>query len=88
MSNPIDLNNFEQLIEKKAYELYIKRGFKMGHDWADWFEAEKSVEEEISNIDKDCIRSESFYITSHQSSACPSDIDTKEIMINSFVRDF
>ena len=28
-------------IQKKAYELYEKRGATHGDDWADWFEAEK-----------------------------------------------
>ncbi len=30
-------------IQKKAYELYEKRGATHGNDWADWFEAEKIV---------------------------------------------
>lgn len=30
-------------IEKKAYELYEYRGCAHGHDWEDWFEAERIV---------------------------------------------
>lgn len=30
------------LIEKKAYELYEKRGRQHGLDWEDWLEAEKT----------------------------------------------
>lgn len=35
--------NVRQRIEKKAYELYEKRGGNHGGDWNDWFEAEKMV---------------------------------------------
>jgi len=31
------------MIEKKAFELYEKRGFSHGDDQADWYRAEKSV---------------------------------------------
>ena len=37
-------NNFTQRVEKKAYELFAKRGFNNGHDWEDWFEAQREVE--------------------------------------------
>lgn len=30
-------------VEKKAYELYEKRGCGHGHDQEDWFEAERLV---------------------------------------------
>ena len=30
-------------VAKKAYELYVKRGCKAGHDKEDWYEAEKLV---------------------------------------------
>ncbi|MDD5006167.1 MAG: DUF2934 domain-containing protein [Candidatus Omnitrophica bacterium] len=30
-------------IQKKAYELYVKRGYSHGNDWSDWFEAERLV---------------------------------------------
>lgn len=31
------------LIEKTAYELYARRGYIHGRDWADWLEAERIV---------------------------------------------
>ncbi|MFH1338916.1 MAG: DUF2934 domain-containing protein [Planctomycetota bacterium] len=34
-------------IRKKAYELFGNRGRLPGNDLADWFEAERAVEEEI-----------------------------------------
>lgn len=30
-------------IQKKAYEIYEKRGFNSGNDWNDWLEAEKII---------------------------------------------
>lgn len=44
---PADPDIFAQLVEKKAYELYQKRGCQDGHDCDDWFEAEKIVESEM-----------------------------------------
>ncbi len=35
--------NIQELIQKKAYELYKQRGFSHGSDWADWLEAERLV---------------------------------------------
>jgi len=65
---------FERRVEKRAYELFEKRGFESGHDWDDWFEAEKAVEAEMNIVDRDCIRSENFYKASHRSSPAPSGI--------------
>lgn len=31
------------LIQKTAYELYARRGYIHGRDWADWLEAERVV---------------------------------------------
>ena len=31
-------------IAKKAFELFVKRGYAPGHDMEDWFEAEKLVQ--------------------------------------------
>jgi len=31
------------LIQKTAYELYARRGYIHGRDWADWLEAERIV---------------------------------------------
>lgn len=42
-----DANVFGQRVEKKAYELYEGRGCQPGHDWDDWFAAEKIVEADM-----------------------------------------
>lgn len=42
-----DANIYAQRVEKKAYELYEKGGCQNGHDWEDWFEAEKIVEADM-----------------------------------------
>ncbi len=38
---------YARKVEKKAYELFEKRGCQSGHAWDDWFEAEKIVETEM-----------------------------------------
>ena len=40
---PIDVHIYADKVEKKAYELYKKRGCQDGRDWQDWFQAEKLV---------------------------------------------
>lgn len=48
-SNPSMTNeDLKKLIEKKAYELYEKRGRKPGHSMNDWLEAERIVKGRIS----------------------------------------
>jgi hypothetical protein len=42
-----DPNVFAQRVEKKAFELYEKRGCQNGRDCDDWYEAEKIVEAEM-----------------------------------------
>ncbi len=37
-----------QMVEKKAYDLYQKRGYRHGRDLDDWFEAEKLVGKQVS----------------------------------------
>jgi hypothetical protein len=74
---PVDADSFARRVEKKAHEFYEKRGCGHGHDWEDWFEAEKAVEGKISTVEKDCIRSESFYKVSHRSPSLPSDIEAR-----------
>ena len=44
---PGDADIFAQRVEKKAYELFEKRGCQSGHDWEDWLEAERIVEQEM-----------------------------------------
>ena len=43
----INLEEFVNRIEKKAYELYEQRGCENGRDWEDWFEAQRIVEDEL-----------------------------------------
>jgi len=48
-SNPTMSNeDLRKLIEKKAYELYMKRGCKLGHAKDDWLEAERIVKGKLS----------------------------------------
>jgi len=43
-SNPtLSSDDLRKLIEKKAYELYEKRGRKAGHSMNDWLEAERII---------------------------------------------
>lgn len=44
---PAQLNIFAQRVEKKAYELYEKKGCQNGRDLDDWLEAERIVEQEM-----------------------------------------
>ena len=30
-------------IQRRAYELFEKRGYESGHEWEDWFTAEKTL---------------------------------------------
>ena len=36
------------LVQKKAYELYVKRGKRPGHELDDWLEAERLVRQKAS----------------------------------------
>jgi len=43
-SNPsMTQEDIRKLVEKKAFELYEKRGKKAGHSLEDWLEAERIV---------------------------------------------
>ena len=81
-------HRFVQQVEHKAYMLYAQRGFEPGHEWDDWFEAEKIVEGELSPVDRDCIRSESFYKATHRSNPLPSDIDAQKFNTSPILKDF
>jgi len=74
----VDAPSFKDRIEKKAYEFFEQRGSAHGHDWEDWFEAEKRVVAHTSNIDKDCIRSEQFYEVSHHFTQLPAEMEVKK----------
>jgi hypothetical protein len=48
-SNPsMSGDDYKKLVEKKAYELYEKRGRKPGHSMDDWLEAERIIKSKIS----------------------------------------
>lgn len=48
-SNPtMSKEDISKLVEKKAYELYEKRGRKPGHSMDDWLEAERIVRGKLS----------------------------------------
>lgn len=66
----------------------MKRGSIFGHEWDDWLAAERQVESEISTVDRDCIRSESFYEATHRTLSLASGIDPKNITKSSQVSDF
>lgn len=46
-SKKVSAAELSRLIEKKAFELYVKRGYSHGDDQYDWYEAEKAV---LSNL--------------------------------------
>lgn len=48
-SNPtMTKEDVNKLVEKKAYELYEKRGRKGGHSVDDWLEAERIIKGKLS----------------------------------------
>ena len=42
----VSREEFMQLVQQKAYELYEKRGCKQGNDLEDWLNAERLVKED------------------------------------------
>ena len=44
--NRVSREEFMQLVQKKSYELYEKRGCKPGNDLEDWLNAERLVKED------------------------------------------
>lgn len=48
-SNPsMTKEDIQKLVEKKAYELFEKRGKKSGHSMDDWLEAERIIKGKLS----------------------------------------
>jgi hypothetical protein len=43
----LDEKTLHEMIEKKAYEMYEKRGAERGKELDDWLEAEKIVKREL-----------------------------------------
>ena len=49
-SNPtMTQQDIRKLVEKKAYELYDKRGRKPGYSMNDWLEAERIIKGKLSS---------------------------------------
>ncbi|PIV39547.1 MAG: hypothetical protein COS29_02050 [Candidatus Omnitrophica bacterium CG02_land_8_20_14_3_00__42_8] len=46
-SKRVSREEFMQLVQKKSYELYEKRGCQSGNDLEDWLNAERLVKEEL-----------------------------------------
>ena len=52
-SNPsMSQDDIRKLVEKKAFELYEKRGRKSGHAAEDWLEAERIVKGKLSKYSR------------------------------------
>ncbi|OIO32893.1 MAG: hypothetical protein AUJ70_04520 [Candidatus Omnitrophica bacterium CG1_02_40_15] len=45
--NRASREEFMQLVQKKAYEIYEKRGCQSGNDLEDWLNAERLVKEDL-----------------------------------------
>ena len=45
--NRVSREEFMQLVQKKAYEIYENRGCKSGNDLEDWIDAERLVKEDL-----------------------------------------
>lgn len=43
----VSREEFMQLVQKKAYELYEERGCQSGNDLEDWLNAERLVKEDL-----------------------------------------
>jgi len=43
----VSREEFIQLVQKKSYEIYEKRGCQSGNDLEDWLNAEKLVKEDL-----------------------------------------
>lgn len=42
-----DSSDFASRVQQKAYDIYERRGYSHGNDWADWFEAERQIRKEL-----------------------------------------
>jgi len=47
--NRVSREEFMQLVQKKSYEIYEKRGCQSGNDLEDWLNAERLVEEDLKS---------------------------------------
>lgn len=42
------MQDIHDAIARRAYDLFVSRGFSHGHDWADWFLAESELLQQVS----------------------------------------
>jgi len=47
--NRVSREEFMQLVQKKAYEIYEKRGCQSGNDLEDWLNAERLVKKDLES---------------------------------------
>ena len=47
--NRVSREEFMQLVQKKSYEIYEKRGCQPGNDLEDWLNAERLVNEDLKS---------------------------------------
>jgi hypothetical protein len=46
----LDDRQLQELISRRAYELYLQRGREDGHDLQDWFNAEREIQLETERL--------------------------------------
>jgi len=46
----LDDRQLQELISRRAYELYLERDREDGHDWQDWFKAEREIHLETERL--------------------------------------
>jgi hypothetical protein len=39
-----------EAVARRAYELYLQRGSEHGHDWQDWFQAERELQNGAADV--------------------------------------
>jgi hypothetical protein len=52
MMKPHGKGAYRELVQRKAHELYERRGRSHGHDQEDWFEAERQIRLELERQKK------------------------------------
>jgi DUF2934 family protein len=76
----------KDLITKKAYELFLKRGGKPGHEMDDWLTAEKLVDREIQEKNRDSGPSRSESTPSSGQRPVPSPIRNAPSKVSGYKR--
>jgi hypothetical protein len=49
LKHPVDLTD---KVRRRAYEIYIQRGYHHGNDLGDWLQAEKEVKKQYSLVNR------------------------------------